>query len=122
MSHKPPYQKLSILVAAYNEEETLAVCLDAIAAAPLPAGLTREIVLVHHTDCGLTKISEDQLRAELERDTGLRPRFAFESFHDPYVDVRQSIRRLQMNPFLPFKDNVRGFVYEVETGNLREVI
>ena len=82
---------------------------------------TREIVLVHHTDCGLSKISEDALRAELERDTGLRPRFAFESFQDPYADVRQSIRRLQRSPFLPHRDAIRGFVYEVETGYLRPV-
>lgn len=83
---------------------------------------TREIVLVHHTDCGLTKISEDQLRAELERDTGLRPRFAFESFHDPYVDVRQSIRRLKQSPFLKHHDHIRGFVYDVATGFLHEVL
>lgn len=83
---------------------------------------TREIVLVHHTDCGLTKISEDQLRAELERDTGLRPRFAFESFQDPHADVRQSIRRLQTSPFLKHKDQIRGFVYDVATGFLHEVL
>ncbi|MCY2959084.1 MAG: carbonic anhydrase [Planctomycetota bacterium] len=82
---------------------------------------TREIVLVHHTDCGLTKISEDTLRAELERDTGIRPRFAFESFQDPYADVRQSIRRLQTSPFLKYRDRIRGFVYDVSSGLLREV-
>lgn len=82
---------------------------------------TREIVLLHHTDCGLTKISEDALRAELERDTGLRPRFAFESFQDPYADVRQSIRRLQTSPFLAHRDKIRGFVYDIATGLLDEV-
>ncbi len=82
---------------------------------------TREIVLVHHTDCGLSKISEDALRAELERDTGLRPRFAFESFQDPYADVRQSIRRLQTSPFLAHRDKIRGFVYDIATGLLDEV-
>jgi carbonic anhydrase len=82
---------------------------------------TREIVLVHHTDCGLTKISEDALRAELERDTGLRPRFSFESFQDPYTDVRQSIRRLQISPYLQHRDRIRGFVYDVGTGLLHEV-
>jgi len=82
---------------------------------------TREIILVHHTDCGLTKISEDQLRKELERDTGMLPRFAFESFQDPYVDIRQSIRRLRQSPFLPYHDQIRGFVYDVETGYLNEV-
>lgn len=82
---------------------------------------TREIVLLHHTDCGLTKISEDALRAELERDTGLRPRFAFESFQDPYADVQQSIRRIQTSPFLLDRERVRGFVYDVESGLLRVV-
>ena len=82
---------------------------------------TREIVLVHHTDCGLTKVSEDRMRHELEEATGMRPWFAFESFSDPYSDVRQSIRRLQRSPFLPHRDAIRGFVYEVETGYLREV-
>jgi carbonic anhydrase len=82
---------------------------------------TREIVLVHHTDCGLTKISEDQMRHELEVDTGMRPWFALESFSDPYADVRQSMRRLQRSPFLPYRDSIRGFVYEVESGYLREV-
>ncbi len=82
---------------------------------------TREIVLIHHTDCGLTKISEDALRAELERDTGFRPRFAFESFQDPYADVRQSIRRIQTSPFLVDRGHVRGFVYDVATGLLNPV-
>ncbi|MBL8856946.1 MAG: carbonic anhydrase [Planctomycetes bacterium] len=82
---------------------------------------TREIVLVHHTDCGLTKISEDTLRAELERDTGTSPRFAFESFQDPYANVRQSIRRLQQSPFLVDHDHIRGFVFDVDTGLLHEV-
>jgi carbonic anhydrase len=82
---------------------------------------TREIVLVHHTDCGLTKISEDQLRAELERDTGLAPRFTFEAFQDPYANVRQSLRRVHLSPYLAHRDRVRGFVYAVETGLLQEV-
>jgi carbonic anhydrase len=83
---------------------------------------TREIVLVHHTDCGLMRISEDAMRADLERDTGLRPRFTFEAFQDPYADVRQSVRRLRMSPFLAHRDRIRGFVYEVESGFLREVL
>jgi len=82
---------------------------------------TREIMLVHHTDCGLSKISEDQLRAEIERDTGLAPRFTFEAFQDPYVNVRQSLRRVHLAPYLLHKDFVRGFVYAVETGLLQEV-
>jgi len=82
---------------------------------------TREIVLVHHTDCGLTKISEDRMRSELERDTGMRPWFAFESFQDPYADVKQSILRLRRSPFLVHRDRISGFVYEVESGLLHPV-
>jgi len=83
---------------------------------------TREVVLVHHTDCGLQQVSEDSMRAEIARDIGIKPWWAFESFEDPYVDVRQSMKRLQLTPFIPYKDNVRGFVYEVTTGLLREVL
>lgn len=82
---------------------------------------TREIVLVHHTDCGLMKVSEDDMRHELERETGLRPPFTMESFKDPYVDVRQSMLRLRRSPFLPHRDKIRGFVYDVRTGLLNEV-
>lgn len=82
---------------------------------------TREIVLIHHTDCGLMKVSEDDMRHELERETGLRPPFSMESFRDPYVDVRQSMLRLQRSPFLPCRDRIRGFVYDVSTGLLNEV-
>jgi carbonic anhydrase len=83
---------------------------------------TEEIFLVHHTDCGLTKINEDAMRAELERDTGMRPWFALESFEDPYLDVRQSMLRLRRSPFLTHRDRIRGFVYEIETGLLHEVL
>jgi len=82
---------------------------------------TREVVLVHHTDCGLQQVSEDGMRAEIEEDIGVKPWWAFESFDDPYVDVRQSMRRLEMTPFIPFKEHVRGFVYDVGTGLLHEV-
>lgn len=82
---------------------------------------TREVVLVHHTDCGLQKVTEDGFKADLERDTGIKPWFAVESFDDPYLDVRQSMKRLEMTPFVPFKGNVRGFVYDVQTGLLEEV-
>ncbi|MGA9277927.1 beta-class carbonic anhydrase [Ilumatobacter sp.] len=82
---------------------------------------TREVVLVHHTDCGLQMVTEDGLRAELEAEIGVKPWWAVESFEDPYVDVRQSMRRLEMTPFVPFKDHVRGFVYDVTTGLLNEV-
>ncbi|MEQ1893710.1 MAG: carbonic anhydrase [Planctomycetota bacterium] len=82
---------------------------------------THEIVLVHHTDCGLMRVSEDTLRAEIERETGMRPSFSFESFQDPYANVRQSIRRLQNSPYLQHRDSISGFVYAVETGELHEV-
>jgi carbonic anhydrase len=82
---------------------------------------TREIVLVHHTDCGLMRVSEDQLRSEIERETGMRPSFSFESFQDPYANVRQSIRRLQSSPYLQHRDRISGFVYAVETGELHPV-
>jgi carbonic anhydrase len=82
---------------------------------------TREIVLLHHTDCGLQTVTEDQLKADLEAELGIKPWWAVESFTDPYADTRQSIRRLLMTPFVPYKDHVRGFVYDVATGMLHEV-
>lgn len=82
---------------------------------------TREIVLVHHTNCGLQMVTEDGLKAELEAELGIKPWWAVESFEDPVLDVRQSMRRLEMTPFVPFKDHVRGFVYDVATGLLDEV-
>lgn len=82
---------------------------------------TRGIVIVQHTDCGLTKISEDQLRAEIEQSTGIAPRFVFEAFRDPFNNVRQSMRRLHMSPFLLHHDDILGFVYDVETGRMHEV-
>jgi len=81
---------------------------------------TRAIVLVHHTDCGLMRVSEDALRGELEAETGIRPSFAFEAFTDPQVNVRQSMARLALSPFIAYKDDVRGFVYDVNTGRLQE--
>ena len=82
---------------------------------------TRTIVLIHHTDCGLSKVSEDELREQLEAETGFRPTWAFDAFRDPFEDVRQSIRRLRANPFVVHAEDIRGFVYEVETGRLHEV-
>ncbi|HEX4429882.1 MAG TPA: carbonic anhydrase [Frankiaceae bacterium] len=81
---------------------------------------TREILLVHHTDCGLMRLSEDGFKAELEADTGMRPTWAIESFTDPMVSVRQSMQRIRVSPFIPHRDEVRGFVYDVDTGELRE--
>lgn len=82
---------------------------------------TREVMLIHHDDCGLQKITDDGFRMELQETTGIAPAFAIESFKDPEEDVRQSIRRVRSSPFLPHRDVVRGFVYDVDTHQLREV-
>jgi len=82
---------------------------------------TQEIILIHHTDCGMLTFRDDEVKAQIEADTGLRPPFALEAFSDPEDDVRQSIRRIQASPFVPHKDEIRGFVYDVETGRLNEV-
>ena len=81
---------------------------------------TREIILLHHTDCGMQRLIGDTLKDEIESETGLRPAWAFENFKDPYQSVRQSIRRLQVNPFITYKEHIRGFVYRVEDGYLEE--
>ena len=82
---------------------------------------TREIILVHHTDCGLQKVTEAGFNDDLQAELGVRPPWALESFVDPYADTRQSIRRIELSPFIPHKDHVRGFVYDVDTGRLEEV-
>ena len=82
---------------------------------------TEEIILIHHTGCGMLTFSDDDFKASIERDTGIRPSWAAEAFGDLDSDVRQSIARVKASPFVPRKDAVRGFVYEVETGRLREV-
>ena len=82
---------------------------------------TTEIVLIHHTDCGMLTFKDDALKAQIEEDTGLRPPFALEAFSQLEDDVRQSIRRIQSSPFVPHKDDIRGFVYDVESGRLNEV-
>lgn len=82
---------------------------------------TREIMLIHHTDCGMLTFSDGDVKDQILADTGVRPPFAMEAFPDPDADVRQSIARIQASPFVPHKDQVRGFVYEVESGKLREV-
>lgn len=82
---------------------------------------TREIILVHHTDCGLQKVVEADFRLALESEVGVKPWWSLETFSDPYEDIRQSIQRLYMTPFLNHKDNIRGFVYDVKDGLLREV-
>jgi carbonic anhydrase len=82
---------------------------------------TREIILIHHTDCGMLTFHDDDVKAAIEKDTGLRPPFALEAFADLEDDVRQSIRRIQASPFIPSKESVRGFVYDVHSGQLNEV-
>jgi carbonic anhydrase len=82
---------------------------------------TREVMLIHHTDCGMQKITDDGFRMELQETTGLAPSFAIESFKDVDDDVRQSIRRVRSSPFLVHRDVVRGFVYDVDSHRLREV-
>ncbi len=82
---------------------------------------TTEVMLIHHTDCGMEKISDDGFRAELQEATGVTPAFAIESFTDVEADVRQSILRVRRSSFLPHRETVRGFVYDVDTHRLREV-
>jgi carbonic anhydrase len=82
---------------------------------------TREVILLHHTDCGLSKVDENEFREQLAEELGVKPWWSLEAFSDPFEDVRQSMQRLQMTPFIPHKGAIRGFVYEVETGRLREV-
>jgi|SRR5581483_7430689 len=82
---------------------------------------TKEIMLIHHTDCGMLTFTDDELRRRIEEETGIKPEWAAEAFDDLEQDVRQSIARIKASPFIPHKEQVRGFVYEVETGRLREV-
>ena len=82
---------------------------------------TEEIILIHHTDCGMLTFTDDEFRNSIERETGIKPEWAAEAFSNLEADVRQSIARIQASPFIPRKDSVRGFIYEVETGRLREV-
>ena len=82
---------------------------------------TREIMLIQHTDCGMQKLTDDGFRAELQHDTGVAPAFAIESFTDVEANVRQSILRVRRSAFIPHRDRVRGFVYDVDTHLLAEV-
>ncbi|MDP9381837.1 MAG: carbonic anhydrase [Chloroflexota bacterium] len=82
---------------------------------------TREIVLIHHTDCGMLTFRDDEVKEQIRQDVGFKPEFALESFGDLDADVRESIARIRANPFVPHKESIRGFVYEVESGRLREV-
>jgi carbonic anhydrase len=82
---------------------------------------TREVMLIHHSDCGMQKLTDDGFRRELQESTGVAPAFAIESFTDLDADVRQSIRRVRSSAFLPHRENVRGFVYDVDSHRLREI-
>jgi carbonic anhydrase len=83
---------------------------------------TTEIILIHHTDCGMLTFTDDAFKAAIETETGIKPPWAAEAFANVDEDVRQSIRRIQASPFIPHTDAVRGFVFDVATGKLREVI
>jgi carbonic anhydrase len=100
-----------------------AVTDDAIRSLALSQRLlgTEEIILIHHTDCGMLTFTDDAVKAQIQKDTGIRPPFALEAFSNLEDDVRQSIARIKASPFVPKKDRVRGFVYDVTTGRLNEV-
>ena len=82
---------------------------------------TEAIMLIHHTDCGMLTFSDDDFRRQVQHETGVKPEWAAEAFDDLDEDVRQSIARIKTSPFIPQKDQVRGFVYDVKSGRLREV-
>ena len=82
---------------------------------------TREVVLIHHTDCGMLTFRDDDVKDAIQADTGLRPSFAMEAFGNLEGDVRQSIARIKASPFVPAKDQIRGFIYDCATGRLSEV-
>lgn len=82
---------------------------------------TREIVVIQHTGCGMMTFRDDDLKDEIEAETGLRPPFAMEAFRDLEANVRQSLRRIRACPFLPIRDQASGFIYDVKTGRLTEV-
>jgi len=82
---------------------------------------TEEIILIHHTDCGMLTFSDDDFRRQILEETGIKPEWAAEAFDDLETDVRQSIARIKSSPFIPKKDKVRGFIYDVTTGRLDEV-
>ncbi|WP_243792891.1 carbonic anhydrase [Saccharopolyspora gloriosae] len=82
---------------------------------------TEEIILIHHTDCGMLTFTDAEFTASIQGETGIKPEWAPESFNDIDTDVQQSLQRIRTNPFIPRKDSVRGFVFDVATGKLREV-
>jgi carbonic anhydrase len=82
---------------------------------------TKEIILIHHTDCGMLTFTDDDFKSQIQQDTGIKPGWAAEAFDDLDTDVRQSIARIKASPFIPSKDSIRGFVFDVADGTLREV-
>jgi carbonic anhydrase len=82
---------------------------------------TEEIIVIHHTDCGMLTFKDDDFKAQIQEDTGIKPTWSAEAFSDLEEDVRQTVARIKTSPFIPNKDSIRGFVYEVETGRMREV-
>ncbi|WAL68282.1 carbonic anhydrase [Amycolatopsis cynarae] len=82
---------------------------------------TREIILIHHTDCGMLTFTDEEFRQAIHDETGIKPPWAAEAFTDPDADVRQSVARIKASPFIPHTDSVRGFVFDVATGKLNEV-
>jgi carbonic anhydrase len=82
---------------------------------------TEEVILIHHTDCGMLTFTDDEFKRSVQEDVGIKPEWAVEAFPDLDEDVRQSIARIKASPFIPKKNAVRGFVYDVHTGDLREV-
>jgi carbonic anhydrase len=82
---------------------------------------TEEVILIHHTDCGMLTFSDEDFRRSLQDEVGIKPHWSTEAFSDLEEDVRQSVARIRASPFIPHKQSVRGFIYEVETGHLREV-
>src|SRR4051794_35289596 len=83
---------------------------------------TQEIILIHHTDCGMLTFTDDQFKQSIQDEVGIKPPWAAEAFSDLEADVRQSIERIKNSPFIPKKDSIRGFVFDVATGKLNEVV
>jgi carbonic anhydrase len=83
---------------------------------------TTEIILIHHTDCGMLTFTDDQFKRAIQDETGIKPQWSAESFTNLEEDVRQSIARIKASPFIPHKDSIRGFVFDVGTGKLNEVV
>jgi carbonic anhydrase len=82
---------------------------------------TREIILIHHTDCGMLTFTDDEFKAAIQAETGIKPEWAAEAFDDLDTDVRQSVARIKASKFIPHTDQIRGFVFDVATGKLNEV-